>query len=67
MTRVAEENREETLKILVELAIGDDPVSCYEGSRAMRLLRSQSTADELLEIGVDPEVVKQIWPKNEEE
>lgn len=57
-----DENRAETLKVLVEFAMADDPTSCFEGSRALRLLRSQSSAEELGVIGIDPEAIKLIWP-----
>lgn len=58
-----EENREETLKVLVELAMADDAVSCFDGSRAMRLLRSQSSPDELEKLGIDADTIKLIWPE----
>jgi len=58
-----ERNREETLRLLVNLAVEDDPASCYEGGRALRLLRSQSTPDELRRIGVGEETIKMIWPE----
>jgi len=58
---LADENREKTLRALIDIAVADDPVSCYDGSRAMRLLRSQSSPEELERMGVDQEVIKQIW------
>lgn len=58
-----EENREATLKLLVELAVADDPVSCFDGSRAMRLLRSQSSPEELERIGIDADTIELIWPE----
>ena len=67
MAAVNDENREETLRILVDLAMGDDPVLCFEGSRALRLLRSQSSPEELARIGIDPETVKQVWPDGDDE
>lgn len=57
-----ERNREETLKVLVDLAIADDALSCYDGGRALRLLRAQSSAEELRSLGVNPEAIRLIWP-----
>ncbi len=56
-----DESRAETLRILVDLASGDDVVSCFDGARAARLLRSQATREELEELGFDPEILAQIW------
>jgi len=58
-----EENREQTLRLLVDLAIADDPSSCFDGRRALRLLRSQSSREELEKMGIDSESIRQIWPE----
>lgn len=57
------EDRQRTLRVLVELAIANDPRSCYDGARAEALLRSQSSFEELLELGVDREFLVRIWPE----
>jgi hypothetical protein len=59
------ENRVETLRVLVDLALADDPVSCFSGSNAVRLLRSQTSPEELQEIGIDPDAIRLIWPEEE--
>lgn len=58
-----DESREKTLRVLVDLAMADDPVSCFSGSSAARLLRSQSSPEELRAIGIDPEAIRLIWPE----
>ena len=57
-----ERDRQETLRVLVDLAMADDPASCFDGGRALRLLRSQSSPAELESIGVKQETIKLIWP-----
>jgi hypothetical protein len=61
------EDREKTLRVLVDLAVADDLVSCFSGSNAMRLLRSQSSPEELRRIGIDPETIRQVWPEESDE
>lgn len=58
--------RRSTLQALVDLAMADDPVPCYDGAMAERLLRSQSSREELTSIGVDPAVLERLWPANEQ-
>ena len=61
-----DDDRRSTLQALVDLAMADDPVPCYDGSMAERLLRSQSSREELTSIGVDPVVLERLWPTNEQ-
>ena len=60
-----DDNRRSTLQALVDLAMADDPVPCYDGAMAERLLRSQSSREELETIGVDPAILERLWPSNE--
>lgn len=60
-----DDDRRKTLEALVEIAIADDPVPCYDGSMAERLLRSQSSRAELEEIGVDRAILERLFPTNE--
>lgn len=60
-----DENRRSTLQALVDLAMADDPVPCYDGAMAERLLRSQSSREELAAMGVDPAILERLWPSNE--
>ena len=67
MTLMSDErDREETLKVLVELVVADDAASCYDGGRALRLLRSQSSPEELERLGVDAETIKLVWPEGQD-
>jgi hypothetical protein len=59
------EERRKTLRVLVDLAMADDPVSCYDGAMAERLLRAQTNREELAEIGVDELILERLWPSNE--
>jgi len=61
------EDREKTLRVLVDLVVADDPVPCFSGSNAVRLLRSQSSPEELRRIGIDPETIRQVWPEEPDE
>lgn len=54
--------RRKTLEVLIDIAMADDPVPCYDGSMAERLLRSQSNREELAEMGVDPTILERLWP-----
>lgn len=56
-----EELRRQTLSTLVQLAEGHSPNACWDDQRAMDLLRSQSTAEELLAIGASEELIDQIF------
>ena len=60
-----DDNRRSTLQALVDLAMADDPVPCYDGAMAERLLRSQSSREELETIGVDPAILERLWPSND--
>lgn len=58
--RTAEERRR-TLRTLIELAGGFSPSDCWDDQRAMELLRSQSTADELRELGANESIIAHIF------
>ncbi len=63
--RTMDDDRRKTLQALIDIAMADDPVPCYYGSMAERLLKSQSTREELSEIGVDPTILERLWPTHE--
>ena len=48
-----DENRRKTLRALIDLAGESSPSACWDDSRAIALLRSQATAEELRELGAD--------------
>jgi hypothetical protein len=60
-----DDDRRKTLEALVDIAMADDPVPCYDGAMAERLLRSQSSREELAAIGVAPAILERLWPANE--
>jgi 6-pyruvoyltetrahydropterin/6-carboxytetrahydropterin synthase len=53
--------RRKTLQTLIELARGSSPADCWDDRRAENLLRSQSTADEVRELGMSEEMIARVW------
>jgi hypothetical protein len=60
-----DDERRRTLLLLVELSRTSDPVSCWDQERAERLLRNQSSRDELRDAGVDEQTIERLFPENE--
>ncbi|HEX2833645.1 MAG TPA: hypothetical protein VHW00_11550 [Thermoanaerobaculia bacterium] len=60
--RVVDENRRRTLLALVHLAEGDSPSACWDDARAVELLRSQTTPDELRELDADERLIEHVFP-----
>jgi hypothetical protein len=46
---------------LIDLATESSPSACWDDSRAIALLRSQATAEELRELGADEKLVAHIF------
>ncbi len=59
--RSVTEDRRKTLQTLIELAGDSTPTACWDDQRAMDLLRSQSTAEELRELGASERLIEQIF------
>jgi 6-pyruvoyltetrahydropterin/6-carboxytetrahydropterin synthase len=53
--------RRKTLQTLIELAQGSSPADCWDDRRAEDLLRSQSTADEVRELGMSEEMISRVF------
>ncbi|HEX3579518.1 MAG TPA: 6-carboxytetrahydropterin synthase, partial [Thermoanaerobaculia bacterium] len=53
--------RRKTLQTLIELAQGSSPADCWDDRRAEDLLRSQSTPDEVRELGMTEEMIDRVW------
>jgi len=53
--------RRKTLQTLIELAQGSSPADCWDDRRAEDLLRSQSTPDEVRELGMSEEMISRVW------
>lgn len=58
-----DEARRKTLQTLVTLWQEREAPGCYDRDDAANLLRSQSSSDELREIGIDDETIARIWPE----
>jgi len=56
-----DENRRKTLRSLLDLAGESSPSACWDDSRAMALLRSQATPDELRELGASEALIEHIF------
>ena len=56
-----DDRRRATLLTLIELAQGNSPNDCWDDQRAEELLRSQSTAEELRELGMSEQMIERIF------
>ena len=56
-----DEARRKTLLTLISLAEGHSPNDCWDDKRAEDLLRSQSTPEELRELGMDEKMIEHIF------
>ena len=59
--RPVDENRRKTLEALIGIAGDSTPWACWGDERAMALLRSQATAEELRELGADEALIAHIY------
>jgi len=64
-TSVNADERRKTLRTLLDLAGGFSPSDCWDDQRAMDLLRSQSTAEELRELGASDDIIVHIFGESE--
>lgn len=58
-----DENRRNTLRTLLDLADDSSPNACWDDSRAVALLRSQATPEELRELGASESLIAHIFPE----
>lgn len=58
--------RKRALETLVELAAGNNPGDCFDDEDAADLLRRQSSAGELRELGVSEELIAIVFPEDHE-
>ena len=56
-----DESRRRTLLTLLELAGENSPNACWDDQRAVDLLRRQSTAAELRELGVEERLIAHVF------
>lgn len=59
----ADDDRRRTLRTLIDLAEGHSPSDCWDDSRAEALLRSQSNAAELRELGMSEDMIGRLFDK----
>jgi 6-pyruvoyltetrahydropterin/6-carboxytetrahydropterin synthase len=58
---VPDDARRKTLRTLITLAEQSNPSDCWDDSRAEDLLRSQSTAAEVRELGMSEQMIERIF------
>lgn len=58
---VADDARRKTLQTLIMLAESSNPADCWDDSRAEDLLRSQSSAEEVRELGMSEQMIERIF------
>lgn len=56
-----DETRRRTLLALIDLAGESVPTACWDDRRALELLRTQATADELRELGAEERLIAHIY------
>jgi hypothetical protein len=56
-----DETRRRTLETLLHLAGESSPNACWDDARAIDLLRSQATREELEELGADERLLAHIY------
>ena len=58
---MADDARRKTLQTLITLAESSNPADCWDDSRAEDLLRSQSSAEEVRELGMSEQMIERIF------
>jgi len=56
-----DEDRRKTLSTLIALAESSNPAACWDDTRAEALLRSQSSAQEVRELGMKEEMIVRVF------
>ena len=57
----SDDARRETLRALIGLAEGSNPGDCWDDARAEELLRRQSTAGEMRELGMSEQMIERVF------
>src|SRR5438128_3024328 len=60
-TSAVDEDRRKTLQTLIALAEASNPADCWDDARAESLLRSQSTPQEMRELGMSDEMIERVF------
>ena len=61
-----DESRRKTLLALIELATENSPGACFDDRRAAGILRRETTADELRQLGVDERMIEFVFAAPDE-
>ena len=59
-----DESRRKTLLALIELATENSPGTCFDDRRAAGILRRETTADELRELGVEDRMIEFVFAED---
>jgi hypothetical protein len=62
-----DESRRKTLLALIELATENSPSSCWDDRRATEILRRDTTAEELRELGVEERMIDFVFADRQDE
>jgi hypothetical protein len=62
----AGEDRKQTLRALIALAQASNPADCWDDERAVELLRSQSSPDELRALGMSDAMIALVFAERHE-
>jgi len=57
----SDDARRETLRALIDLAEGSNPSDCWDDARAEELLRRQSSAPEMRELGMSERMIERVF------
>jgi 6-pyruvoyltetrahydropterin/6-carboxytetrahydropterin synthase len=57
----SDDARRETLRTLIDLAEGSNPGDCWDDGRAEELLRRQSSASEMRELGMSEQMIERVF------
>lgn len=58
-----DENRRRTLLALIELASDSNPSACWDDQRAVDLLRRETTAEEMRDLGAEERIIEFVFPE----
>jgi alkylhydroperoxidase family enzyme len=61
-----DERRRKTLLALIELATENSPGACFDDRRAAGILRRETTATELRELGADEQMIEFVFTASQE-
>ena len=56
-----DESRRKTLLALIELATDNSPNACWDDARARDVLRRETSADELRELGMEETMIEFVF------